>query len=366
VIGLLLVALLVIAQAAACGDDDDEDGNGATGTTAATAPAAATPAAATSTTASASPTPAASPVGELASVSLALDWYPWSNHTGIYMALENGYFEEEGLDVEVYVPADPTTALQLVASGEDEFTISYQADVLIAREAGLEVQSVAALVQHPLNTIMTLESSGITEPSQLEGKTVGISGVPSDEALLGSVLEEVGLSLDDVEIVTVGFDLMPALLGKQVDATIGAYWVHESILAEQQGEPVNAMRIEEWGVPDYYELLLVTSDAFAGESPELVEGFVRALQRGYADAAADPDAAIDALVAAYPETAEDVEREGIRLIIPFWTDDGAVPFGTQTEERWSAYAEWLTANGILTGEVDVNEAFTNAFVEAAE
>lgn len=298
-------------------------------------------------------------------VSIALDWYPWSNHAGIYLAQERGFFEDEGLSVTIHVPADPATGLQLVATGEDEFTISYQADVLIARGEGLEVRSVAALVQHPLNSIMTLQSSGLERPSQLKGKKVGIAGVASDEPLLATMLAADGLQLSDVEVVTVGFDLMPALLGGRVDAILGAYWVHESILAEKQGQPVNVMRIEEWGVPDYYELLLVTGDALADEHPETVEKVIRALARGYAAAQAEPVAAIDAIVAANPETDREVEIEGIARLAPLWTDNGTVPWGTQTTERWRSYADWLRREGILTADVDIVDAFTNAFVERA-
>lgn len=302
---------------------------------------------------------------ERVEISLALDWYPWSNHAGIYMAEERGYFEDEGLTVNIHVPADPTTGLQLVAAGEDDFTISYQADVLIARGEGLDVQSVAALVQHPLNSIMTLASSGLERPSQLAGKKVGIAGVASDEPLLATMLAADGLTLDDVEVVTVGFDLMPALLGGRVDAVLGAYWVHESILAERQGQPVNVMRIEEWGVPDYYELLLVTSDTFVADNSDVVERFIRALSRGYAAAQAEPVVAIDALVAANPETDREVEIEGIARLAPLWTDSGSVPWGTQTDDRWTSYAAWLRDEGILTTDVDPNDAFTNEFVQRA-
>jgi putative hydroxymethylpyrimidine transport system substrate-binding protein len=374
----LLAAALLLPALAACGDDDDDDDAGAQPATSVASPSpgaavtatsgAASPPASPAATEGASPTTggaSGSPTGEITDVSIALDWYPWSNHTGIYMAEANGYFEDEGLNVDIYVPSDPATGLQLVAAGQDDFTISYQADVLIARGAGLPVVSVAALVQHPLNSIMTLESSGITRPSELVGKTVGIAGVPSDEALLGSMLEADGASLDDVELVTVGFDLMPALLGGQVDAVIGAYWVHESILAEQQGQPVNVMRIEEWGVPDYYELLLVTSEEMIAEQPEVVAGFVAALTRGYAAAEASPEAAISELIKANPETDEALETEGIALLKPLWTDNGDVPFGTQTEERWTSYAAWLRDEGILTEDVDATEAFTNEFVEMA-
>jgi putative hydroxymethylpyrimidine transport system substrate-binding protein len=341
---VVLLALLVLLVAlAGCGND------------------AATP----TQTPAAAATAGGTPSGDLTPVTIALDWYPWGNHTGLYLAQANGYFAEEGLDVTIYVPGDPATGLQLVASGRDTFTISYQTDVLLARAEGLEVQSVAALVQHPLNSIMTLRSSGIERPSQLAGHTIGIAGVASDEPLLRSMLEADGISLADVELVTVGFDLMPALLGGRVDAVIGAYWVHESILAELQGEPVNIMRIEDWGVPDHYELLLVTSDTFASAHGEVVEGFIRAMTRGYADADANREAAIDELVRANPETERELELRGIELLAPLWTDNGSVPFGTQTAERWQSYAAWLRDNDILTQDVDVDAAFTNEYVERA-
>ena len=362
---VMLVAILG-SILVACGSDD-EDGGGAEGDATTTV---ASPASDGSTQTPASPegTPAVtagSPVADTASVTLALDWYPWANHTGLYMARAEGEFDERGLDVEIYVPSDPSTALQLVAIGEDEFTISYETDVLLAREQGLDIVSIAALVQQPLNTIMTLESSNITDPSQLAGKTVGIAGVPSDEPLLATVLKDAGLTLDDVEVVTVGFDLMPALLGERVDAVIGAYYVHESILAEQQGKPVRAISIEEYGVPDYYELVLVTSGEMVREQPDVVAEFVDAIVDGYGAAEADPTRAVDELIAAYPETAEDVEREGIQRLIPYWTDEGTVPFGTQEEERWTSFADWMLENGLLTEEVDATEAFTNEFVERA-
>ncbi|MEI2617727.1 MAG: ABC transporter substrate-binding protein [Thermomicrobiales bacterium] len=351
-----VAALLAGTLFAGCGGNaatGSPAGSAATTTTSATAPASA---------------PAGSPAGtpgEATKVSIALDWYPWSNHTGLYMAQSTGAFADQGIEPNIYVPSDPTTALQLVAAGQDDFTISYQADVLIARQQGLDVVSIAALVQHPLNTIMTLQSSGITEPAQLKGKTIGMAGVPSDDALLKTVLQSAGLTLDDVKTVNVGFDLMPALLGKRVDAIIGAYYVHEAILAQQQGQPVNAINVADFGVPDYYELLLVTSGEMIRDHADVVQRVVNAVVAGYAAAAANPDEAIDQLVKAYPETDAAVEREGIKLIIPMWTDGGKVPFGSQTEERWTSYADWLRQHDILAGDVDVTKAFTNTFIEHA-
>ena len=298
-------------------------------------------------------------------VSIALDWYPWANHAGLYLANARGYFANEGLKVNLNTPADPSTGLQLVASGQADFTISYQTDVMLARGEGLKVKSVAAFVQQPLNTLMTLQASGIQRPSQLKGKKVGIAGVASDEPLLSTILAADGATLADVEVVTVGFDLMPALLGGTVDAVLGAYAVNESFVAAQQGQPVNVMQIQDWGVPAYYELLLVASDATVADRSDVVTKLLRAMRKGYADAAKDQTAALDALVAASPETNRAVETESLKQVVPLWTANGTVPFGTQTAERWQSYATWLRGQGILTKDVNINDAFTNDFVQKA-
>jgi putative hydroxymethylpyrimidine transport system substrate-binding protein len=217
-------------------------------------------------------------------------------------------------------------------------------------------------VQHPLNTLMTLQSSGITKPSQLKGKKIGVAGVSSDEPLLSTMLAADGLTLNDVEVVNVGFDLMPALLGGTVDGVLGAYAVNEAFLAAQQGKPVNVMNIQDWGVPDYYELLLVASDSTLKDNPAVVEKFLRAMAKGYADAAKDQPAALDELVKAAPDTDRAVETQSLQQVVPLWTDSGKVAFGTQTTERWTAYTDWMRQNNILTKDVAVNDAFTNEFV----
>jgi putative hydroxymethylpyrimidine transport system substrate-binding protein len=339
----------------------------ATSVSATTAPATATVPAATSapTTAPATatapvkpgltPTVAAAttpaPAGPATKVTVALDWYPWANHTGLYLARERGYYQAEGLDVELYVPANPEDGLKLVAAGKDTFGISYQTDVLLARAESVPVKSVAALVQQPLNTIMTLKESNITRPRQLEGKRVGTAGLPSDDALLATMLAHDRADPTKVQTVSVGFDLIPALIGKRVDAIIGGYWVHESILAELQGFPVNVMRVEEYGVPPYYELVLIAGEQTVARQPDLVRRFLRATGRGYADAAKDHKAAIDLLVKVNPETNRAMEEKGLPLLAPLWTQ-GVTSFGQQTAARWQTYAEWMKQRGILSKDVN--------------
>ena len=308
-------------------------------------------------TATPGPTATPSPIR----VSLALDWFPNSNHAVFYMAQEKGYYEDEGLEVNIFVPANPEDVLKTVGAGRDDFGVSYQAEVLLARGEGVPVISIAALVQHPLNSIMVLEESGITRPGDLTGKKVGITGIPFEEALFSAMLKYDGISLDDVTLWEVGFALVPALIGKKVDAIVGAYWTHESIVMEMLGFPVKVLRMEEWGVPDFYELVLVASQDTVSNDPDVVQRFLRATARGFADAIDDPQGAVDVLVDAHPETDKALETQGIELLAPMWTE-GAPTFGWQNHERWHSLAQWMKDKGLLKEDLDEDEAFTSEFL----
>jgi len=297
----------------------------------------------------------------LQEVSVALDWYPNANHAGLFLAQERGYFAEEGLEVELYTPADPTVVLQTVGAGRDTFGISYQTDLLLARAEGIPVVSVAALVQRPLLGIMSLANQSIARPSDLVGKTVGYPGIPSQEAFLATMLESDGASLDDIELVNVGFDLVPAVVSGQVDAVMGAYWTHETLLAEREGHDVDLLRVEDWGVPLYYELVLAASEETVAADPATVQGFMRAMQRGYADAARDQSAALEALVAASPELDREVEAAGLALLAPVWTE-GVPSIGVQSAERWQTYADWMVERGLISDTLVVENAFTSDLI----
>jgi len=304
-------------------------------------------------------------------VTLALDWFPNANHTGLYLAMERGYFEEEGIDLQVYTPDDPSTILATVGADKDDFGFEYQVGVLLARGQGVPVVSVAAIVQHPLNSVMALESSGIKSPRDLVGKTVGYPGIPTDPPLLRTMLEADNLSesaaIDVVDgMVNVGFDLVPALISGRVDAIVGAYWTHESISARNQGFPLTVLRMEDWGVPDFYELVVVASENKLRDDPGLVERFVRAIKRGYVEAAKDPALAVEVLLNQVPEADPKIDRPGSVLLAPLWVEDGIPSFGWQTTEKWSEMTEWMQTNNFLTADLRAADAFTNRFIEQAE
>jgi putative hydroxymethylpyrimidine transport system substrate-binding protein len=297
------------------------------------------------------------------SVKLALDWYPNANHMGIYLAIENGYFLDENIDVEIYTPSDPSTVLQTVASGADDFGINYQPDLLIARNEGVPVVSILGMVQHPLNSVMSLKSKGYESPLDLKGKKIGYPGIPWNENALNTMLEFSGLhGITDVEIVNVGWELGSSLISENVDAIIGAYFTHESFILENEGYPVNIMRMEEWGVPDYYELVLVTSEDFLNNNPSIVKRFTRALIQGYQDAIDDPQKGIDVLILHAPEAKknERIERLGGDILKDLW-QDGEGKFGTQEKNKWMNFALWMQEKGIIDESLDVIDAYTDIY-----
>lgn len=297
-------------------------------------------------------------------VTVALDWYPNANHAGLFLGQADGAFAAAGLNVDLYTPANPSAGLQTVGADQDTFGISYQTDVLLARAQGVPVVAIAALVQRPLLGIMSLQENDIARPGDLVGRTVGYPGIPSQEAFLATMLEADGATLDDIELVNVGFDLVPAVASGRVDAVMGAYWTHETILAEREGFAVDLMRVEDWGVPSYYELVLVASETTVRDEPAMVRAFLGAVQRGYRSVIADPEAGLAALVAASPEIEREVEVAGLALLLPVWSG-GDDPFGMQRLERWQAYADWMAESDLIPGTLDPSAAFTTELLPGA-
>jgi putative hydroxymethylpyrimidine transport system substrate-binding protein len=300
---------------------------------------------------------AARPVRSLAAeaASIALDWYPNANHAGLFWAQADGLFRNVGLDITLETPADPTAVLQTVAAGRDTFGISYQPDVMLARAEEVPVVAVSALVPRPLLGVMSLASAGITRPADLRGKTVGYPGIPSQEAFLTTMLAEDGVAMDEITLNNVEFNLLPALISGQAVAVMGAYWTHETIVAELEGYPVDLMKVEDWGVPIYNELVVVTSEETLTARADLVTALLPVIREGYLAAAADQARAVDILVDEYPETERAVEERGIALLAELWTQPEP-GFGVLDPAAWADFAGWMIEHDLLPASFTIEGA----------
>ena len=294
-------------------------------------------------------------------VTLTLDWYPNADHAGIYVARERGLFEEAGLDVQIRQPSDPSAVLQLVAAGRSEFGVSYENEVAAANARDVPVRSVMAIMQEPLNSIISLKESGIQSPEDLAGKKIGYAGQTFGTAVVDTVLEEAGEDPASVEKVNVGYDLRPALTSRRVDAIVDAYWNIEAVELAQEGFETDVIKLPEVGVPNYNELVVATSDSYAEENPETVRGFVGALAEGHRIAAEDPVAARDALLAANEELDPEVAERTLELTVPIFVGEGG-RVGYQDPEEWRAYVDWAVDNGVLPRQVEVDGMMTNEFL----
>lgn len=295
-------------------------------------------------------------------VGLAMNAPPNASHAGLFVAQAKGYFKADGLDVSLAVPADPSAVLKTVGAGQADFGVSDQPSVLLARGQGVPVVAIAAMAQHPLSAVLALASSGITRPRDLAGKKVGYAGAPLHQALLKTMVEKDGGDFRMVELAPIGADLLPAMLARRVDAVVGADWTRERVLIEQQGQQTVVLNMEQWGVPDYYGMVLVTSEYTLKVRPQVVLRLMLAVLKGYQDAGKDLDGAVAALADASPGAGSGVEGRAIRLLAPAWTD--TVPsFGWQTAQRWRSLTAWMQAQGLLAKPVEADSAFTNSYVQ---
>lgn len=299
--------------------------------------------------------------GENRKVKVMLDWYPNAVHSFLYVAEENGYFEEEGIEVDVLYPTNPTDPIQLAATGEITLGITYQPDVIMARAKDIPVKAVAAIVPQPLNHIVYLDGS-LQSPADLEGKTVGYPGIPVNEPLLNTMVEASGGDPAKVNLIDVGFDLGAALVSAQVDAVIGAYINHEVPVLKYQGHDVHYFDPVEFGVPPYYELVMVTNDTTWEKQKEQIQSFWRAAQKGYQWVRKNPEKGLDILFAHQEQgnfpLIREVEEESLSILLSKMERDPE-KFGIQREEDWQRTTQWLLEAGLIDHVPSIEKMFVN-------
>ncbi len=226
--------------------------------------------------------------GEPQPLSLTLDFYPNPDHAGIYMAQKLGYFGDAGLDVSIHTPSDPAAPIKQVAAGQTDLAISYEPEVLLAREQGLDVVAVGALVDRPLTSMIWLKKSGIEGVGGLRGKTIATAGIPYQDAYLKTILARANLSPSDVKAVNVGFGLLPAIVGGSAEAMLGGFRNVEGVDLRLRGKHPVVTPVDQLGVPTYDELVLVAQRKRLDEDPEAIRLFIAALARGTARRGQEP------------------------------------------------------------------------------
>lgn len=297
--------------------------------------------------------------GELESFDLALDFFVNPDHAGIYSALDAGYFADAGLDVEPRVPSDPAAPIKQVAAGRVDLAISYEPEVMLARDQGLDVIAVGALIQEPLSSLISLPEAGIAEPADLEGKTVVTAGIPYQTAYLETILRQSGVDPADVEQVDVGLNLLQPVLSGRADAMFGGFRNVEGVQLAREGKNPRVQPVDQLGIPSYDELVLVARGESVAEDPEAIRLFIAALERGTNDAIADPQAATDTLVDASPELDQELTLAEVRATIPFFPPPEGRPYGFMDPSEWMGFAGFLADQGQIQSRIGTKELLTN-------
>lgn len=299
------------------------------------------------------------PAGSDQPLSLMLDWVPNADHVGIYQALSEGDFTKAGLNVHVQIPSDPATPLQLVAAGKVDMAISYEPELMLARNRGEPLVSIAAIVQKPLTSIISIGKHRIRAPAQLRGKTVGDAGIAYQHAYLQTILTQAHVPVTKVKEVNVGSNLVPAMISGRVDATLGGYWNYEAIQLAQRGKHPSVIRMDQVGVPTYDELVLVAKRSTIAAKADELRRFVQALARGYESARRDPTAAVDALVRANPGLDRKLQLASVSETLPVFFPSGSKPWGWQDPAQWDAYGKWMLSNHLISNTNAIANASTN-------
>jgi putative hydroxymethylpyrimidine transport system substrate-binding protein len=283
---------------------------------------------------------------------LVLDFVPNAVHSGIYAAAAEGLYREAGVDLKVQPPGESTDAPKLLGAGKVEFAILDIHDLGIAREKGIPLVGVMPIVQKPLAAVIALGDGPVRSPRDLEGRRVGVSGLPSDGAVVDSEVAADGGDPAAVDEVTIGFTAVPSLAAGKVEAATG-FWNAEAVALRQQGVPIRVFKVDEFGAPPYPELVLATSERLLESDPELVDTVISATRRGYEVTEENPSAALDALLAANKNLGLDrAEQETqLKALLPALYPDA---FDMAVLKRWAA---WDLQHHLLEEPLAVEQAF---------
>jgi NitT/TauT family transport system substrate-binding protein/putative hydroxymethylpyrimidine transport system substrate-binding protein len=307
--------------------------------------------------ASSAGTPAAK---RLVPATLMLDFVPNAVHAGIYRALAAGYYRQAGIDLSVIPPGSTSDPLALIDAGRIDFALADGIDVAQQEAEGHDAEAIMAIVQQPLGAVIALRAERLRSPAGLVGRTVGITGVPSDSAVLDTVLRSAGADPAKVHVVTIGFNGDADLEAGSVAAFTG-YWPDDGVTVAQSGHPVIDFKLNDWGGPDYPGLVAFTTTKLIKEDPALVRGFVEATVHGYEDTLRDPSRSLAELLQANPALERGLTRASLAAYLPIFAAGGA-PDGTLVSARLAALSSWLVAHKLIRHPVSPQRFGTNQFL----
>jgi putative hydroxymethylpyrimidine transport system substrate-binding protein len=303
-------------------------------------------------------------VRPLRQATLILDFTPNAVHAGIYRALAAGYYREQGIDLRVVTPSASTDTLKLIDAHSAQFGLADGSDVAGLIAHGGDAQAVMAIVQRPLGGLIASASEHLRSPADLQGRTVGITGVPSDTAVLDTEVRHAGGDPRRVHVVTIGFSGTQALAAGRIDAFTG-FIPDDGVQLQVSGHPITAFALDRNGGPAYPGLVAFTTRGLIASDPALVRGFVAASVHGYEDTLADPARSLSELLAANPTLQRGFTRASLRAYLPLFADGGAAPFGTLRAVNLRAMSSWMLANGLIAAPIAPARYGTNGFLPGA-
>ncbi|MGG3471436.1 ABC transporter substrate-binding protein [Neobacillus pocheonensis] len=296
----------------------------------------------------------------LKKVSIVLDWTPNTNHTGLYVAKEKGFFKKEGLDVDIIMPGE-SGADQLVASGKAQFGVGYQEAITQARVQGVPLVSIAAVIQHNTSGFASPAAKQIQSPKDFEGKTYGGWGSPVEKSVITSLMNKENANANKVKIVNMGDTDFFTAVKRDIDFA-WIYYGWTGIQAELRNEKINMVYLTDYSDKlDYYTPVLETNEKMIEQNPETVKAFVKATAQGYQFAIKNPDQAADILMKAAPDLDPKLVKKSQEWLSPKYQDD-AKAWGIQKQEVWENYTQWMYENKLLDKKIDAKKAFTNEFL----
>jgi putative hydroxymethylpyrimidine transport system substrate-binding protein len=294
---------------------------------------------------------------------VVLDFFPNADHAALYSGIAHGDFSAVGLDVKPQTPADPSEPLKLLAAGKADMAISYEPELLLARDEGFKLVSIGALVQRPLTSIIALPQGHVGKVADLANKTVGTAGIPYQAAELKTAVESAGADPASVKEVNVGFNLVQAMLSNKVAATLGGFWNYEAIQLQQMHKHPLVIPVDKAGVPTYDELVLVVREDEAHARGQDLRAFMQALTRGEHEVRAEPAGAAALVVKANPSLQQKLQLASIEQTLPAAVPSAGKPFGWQAPSAWASFGRWMFDHALLKH--NPNSAlppFTNEFL----